>query len=330
MHVKWVALWLVLGMACSDDSGLTPDRGSDVGGDLSIYPDGPVPEQGPRDPDIAVGPDIGPVDGGAPVAGKWVKVTAGTFKMGSLTGEPCRDSTDETQHDVTLTRDFEIWSHEVTQTEFEAAMGYNPSYRKTCGLTCPVENLNWSEAASFCNGLSQKKGLTSCYSCSGSKAAVTCSVDPAYSGIYSCPGYRLPTDAEWEYAYRAGSTTSLYNGNLPATNCSAADPGADAIGWYSKNSGGTTHPVGQKTPNAWGLYDMAGNAQEWVNDLRVADLGSDAATDPLGGTTGNQGVIRGGSFAHSAEDLRAAHRKQQTLKNIGTSLGFRCARSLIP
>jgi formylglycine-generating enzyme required for sulfatase activity len=246
--------------------------------------------------------------------------------MGSPTSEPCRAS-DEDQHQVTLTRDLEIQSTEVTQGEFQSLMGYNPSYFSSCGGHCPVEQVNWYEAVGYCNALSASKGYAKCYTCTGSGASVTCQEASAYSGqkVYDCPGYRLPTDAEWEYAYRAGTTTAFYNG--PITCCTGTDANADKIGWCDANS---THPVGQKLKNAWHLYDMAGNVWEWCHDWYQSRLGSSAVTDPFGSSSGSARVLRGGSWSSSAHDLRAANRRDYNPTRRPNHTGFRCARTITP
>jgi formylglycine-generating enzyme required for sulfatase activity len=124
-----------------------------------------------------------------PAGGSWIPLPAGTFKMGSPSSESCR-ATDETQHQVTLTHSFEIQATEVTQGQFQSVLGYNPSYFSSCGSLCPVENVKWHEAVAYCNALSQKAALTSCYSCTGSQSSVSCNVASVYTGqkLYQCPG----------------------------------------------------------------------------------------------------------------------------------------------
>jgi formylglycine-generating enzyme required for sulfatase activity len=241
---------------------------------------------------------------GAVVPGSWVKIPAGSFLRGSPVSEPCRELDVEDPQQVTLSFGLEITNTEVTQGLFHKAMGYNPSYFTSCGLDCPVERVNWHEAAAYCNGLSQKQGLSLCYSCSGEKNSVSCQTVSAYSGknFYQCPGFRLPTEAEWEYAYRAGTSSAYYSGandTSACSGCSKMDEALDQIGWYLGNSSANysgcehsltdyacgclgTHPVAQKTPNPWGLYDMAGNVFEWCQDLYQKSLGPSAVTDPVG------------------------------------------------
>ncbi|PJB46490.1 MAG: hypothetical protein CO108_05810, partial [Deltaproteobacteria bacterium CG_4_9_14_3_um_filter_63_12] len=167
----------------------------------------------------------------------YVRIEPGTFIMGSPSGEHGRWK-DERQHEVTLTRGFFMKATEVTQGEYKALMGNNPSRFKSCGENCPVEQVNWREAVDYCQALSRSEGLEECYG------------DGRRLKSLDCAGYRLPTESEWEYAARAGTTGARY-GDL------------SEIGWCN---GSRTHAVGQKKANAWGLYDMIGNVDEWTGD----------------------------------------------------------------
>ena len=266
----------------------------------------------------------------APPTRGFVSIKAGSFVMGSTDQEQAR-YTNERVHKVTLTRSFEISAHEVTQAQFEALMGYNPSHFGECAK-CPVESVSWHEVLAYTNALSTKAGLTACYSCAGAKAEVKCEVAAAFQGakIYDCPGYRLPTDAEWEYAYRAGTTTPYYNGDSdPDTrvSCLKADPVAGAIGWYCNNANKRTHEVGQKKPNAWGLYDMAGNVWEWCHDEYLAVLDKDQV-DPWGIPNSPMRVVRGGAWRYPSRGMRAACRAWYKPYYRGDRHGFRPARTL--
>jgi formylglycine-generating enzyme required for sulfatase activity len=259
-----------------------------------------------------------------PVTPKMLPIKAGVFFMGSPTTEPCR-GTNETRHQVTLTHNFEIQSTEVTQSQFVAALGYQPF--SSCGPPCPVMNVSWHEAAAYTNAVSAKAGLGLCYSCTGSQSGVVCTVAAAYTTaaktIYDCPGYRLPTEAEWEFSYRSGTATALYDG--PLAGCTANDVNADRIAWYNEKD---AHPVGQKQANAWGMLDMAGNAYEWVNDYYVEDLGAVAAVDPVGGVQDACRTVRGGSWQDSVGKLRAASRSSDQPQQSYADYGFRVARTL--
>ena len=228
----------------------------------------------------------------------YVRIAPGTFMMGSPTGEEGREA-DETQHNVTITRAYCMKATEVTQGEWQAMMGSNPSELQGCGANCPVEQVSWDDAVGYANALSRREGLPECYAGS------------TFTGL-GCRGYRLPTEAEWEYAARAGSTGSRF-GNL------------DSVGWYDENSGEATHPVGQKQANAWGLYDMLGNVVEWTGEWYGNYRGT--VTDPTGPATGSFRVRRGGSWYAIASDARAAFRFFCPPDSRDSSLGFRLVRT---
>lgn len=174
----------------------------------------------------------------------------GEFLMGSPGSEKGRDSDEGPQHRVQISGGFWMMETEVTQGQYKALMGTNPSRFKSCGARCPVEKVSWYEAGVYANALSKKEGLSSCFKCSGSGTGVSCSA-VSHSGYVACKGWRLPTEAEWEYAARAG-TKGARDGNL------------NDIAWFDGNSGSKTHTVGQKQANAWGLYDMLGNVRHEV------------------------------------------------------------------
>ena len=290
------------------------------------------PQDGPAKP-VGDGPKSTKDGSAGAIPGKWVKVPAGTFTMGAAAGEACGDQTKERGHQVTLSRGFEIMTTEVTQAQFQQVMGYNRSYFKSCD-SCPVDSVSAHEASIYCNELSKKKGLTPCYSCTGKSSSADCYLAPAFKTPYACPGYRLPTEAEWEFAYRAGTQTAFYSGGMDSSKCSVCtskDANAHKIGWYCANVGSSsdkTKPVGGKSPNTLGLYDMAGNLYEWTTDGHVEDLGSAAVKDPYHDSNTSRWVIKGGCWEHSASKMRAAYRGTCS-PNFGTILiGFRPVRTL--
>ncbi|MBW2014443.1 MAG: SUMF1/EgtB/PvdO family nonheme iron enzyme [Deltaproteobacteria bacterium] len=244
---------------------------------------------------------------------EFVYVQPGTFMMGSPSNEPGRDN-DERQHRVTLTKGFYMQSTEVTQGQWKAVMGNNPSKFKNCGDDCPIEQVSWNDVQQFIRKLNQREG----------------------SGTY-----RLPTEAEWEYAARAGSTMAFANGGISELKC-GFDSNLDAIGWYCGNSGVSysgcynaskwggpkcagTHLVAQKQPNAWGLYDMHGNVWEWCQDWK-GDYPSGSVTNPTGPSGGSGRVERGGSWIRYASYCRSALRDYVTPGFWYSRLGFRLLR----
>jgi formylglycine-generating enzyme required for sulfatase activity len=215
---------------------------------------------------------------------KFKQLQGSTFTMG--------DGNDA--HQVTLTQPFELGVYEVTQEQYEKVMGTNPSKFKA--PQNPVEQVDWDDAVEFCRKLS----------------ALLAEKKAGYV-------YRLPTEAEWEYACRAGTTTTYSFGD--------SDSELGDYAWYAKNSGQTTHPVGGKKPNAWGLYDMHGNVYEWCQDW-YSTYPSGSVTDPTGSSSGSNRVFRGGSWFVS-DFCRSAFRSGDAPDYRDDSLGFRVLRSSI-
>jgi formylglycine-generating enzyme required for sulfatase activity len=213
-------------------------------------------------------------------------IPAGTFRMGSDSGA----SDEKPVHEVRISKPFYLGKYEVTQQEWQAIMGTNPSRFKD-DPRLPVENVSWNDVQEFIQKLNAKEGGTR---------------------------YRLPTEAEWEYAARAGTTTAYSFGN------DAGQLGEYA--WYGANSGSKTHLVGQKKPNAWGLYDMHGNVWEWVEDW-YGPYTAGAAVDPAGPSSGSYRVHRGGSWLYFARNCRSADRGNGAPGGRDGGLGFRLLRT---
>ena len=263
----------------------------------------PAPAQTPRPAPAVTTPAAPPQ---RPVSGNLVCINGGTFTMGSPANEAERDD-DEVQRQVTVSS-FYLGKYEVTQKEYQEVMGTNPSNFK--GDNLPVEKVSWFDAVEYCNKRSQREGLSPAYTISGSGDNQTVAWNR------NANGYRLPTEAEWEYACRAGTTTAYNTGASISNN----------TGWYGGNSDKKTHPVGQKATNAWGLYDMHGNVWEWCWDW-YGNYPSGAQTDPVGAMSGSVRVIRGGSWGDSGRFLRSAYRSYGTPSDRDYFVGFRLVRS---
>jgi formylglycine-generating enzyme required for sulfatase activity len=251
---------------------------------------------------------------------KLVLIPSGTFRMGSAVGEGEAD--EHPLHEVRISRPFYMGIHEVTQGQYRAVMGNKPNWfsvesgsqdgmKGSPSLRQPVEGVMWIEAVQFCNALSVRERLEPFYAIRAPDVRV-----PDWSGV----GYRLPTEAEWEYACRAGSRTRYSFGN------DAHELKRHA--WFGEAYGKGTHPVAGKLANAWGLFDMHGNVGEWCWDWYDRSYyNSSPQTDPIGPEKGVRRVYRGGGFDHPVDRLHSADRaaKAPTIRHGG--LGFRVARN---
>ena len=226
---------------------------------------------------------------------EFVWIPPGEFRMGSTSRHADSDEKPVTR--VRISRGFWLGKYEVTQAQWQGLIGSNPSHFKNCGGNCPVENVSWNDAQEFIGKLNAKSGRRP---------------------------YRLPTEAEWEYAARAGTTTDTYAGDI--TKPTGKDPVLNRIGWYDENSGARTRPVGRKAPNAWGLHDMLGNVFEWVGDW-YGDYPGGTVTDPVGPRTGSYRVYRGGSWHSHARGCRSASRYGNSPGIRYINLGFRLLRT---
>ncbi|MBF0461737.1 MAG: formylglycine-generating enzyme family protein [Magnetococcales bacterium] len=224
----------------------------------------------------------------------FVLIPSGSFTMGAPSGPDAKNlNYDEVpQHPVAISKAFYLGKYEVTQAQWESIMGNNPSEFK--GADRPVEKVNFVDVQQFVKRLNEKEGTEV---------------------------YRLPTEAEWEYAARAGTTTRFPWGE--------SECGAELFAWYDANSGKQTHPVGQKQPNAWGLYDMEGNVWEWVQDWHDGRYYENTpGNDPTGPEKGSYRVFRGGSWEYEPALLRPSYRNDSRPDRRYNDLGFRLARTI--
>jgi formylglycine-generating enzyme required for sulfatase activity len=224
----------------------------------------------------------------ASINNNMVSISGGTFLMGCTPGDTECESDESPRHSVILST-FEISRYEVTQGQWKAVLGSNPSSLDTCGDNCPVETVSWNDTQTLITSLNSQTGQ----------------------------GYRLCTEAEWEYAARAGTETKWY--------CGDDESCLDDIAWYVANSPGTTHPVGEKNPNDFGLYDMSGNVWEWVNDWN-GGYSADSVIDPTGPIDGTTRLHRGGCWSQEARHSRLANRSSSWTTGGSIALGVRLCR----
>lgn len=211
----------------------------------------------------------------------FVRIEPGVFQMGSPLSEKGHMPNEEPTREVYITKPFYLGRYEVTQAQYKAVMGVNPSYFE--GDSLAVDQVTYPHAIEFCKKLSQVTGVNA----------------------------SLPTEAQWEYACRAGTTTRFYSGDTTAD--------LDRVAWYAANSGDTVHPVGLKQPNAWGLYDMLGNVWELCADF-IESYEQMDASDPVGDVYDNRGAMRGGGYAYPEEYCRAATHLVSNLRFGGTGV----------
>jgi formylglycine-generating enzyme required for sulfatase activity len=233
-----------------------------------------------------------------------VLIKGGKFLMGD------KNEVDATPHEVTVSP-YYLDARLVTQDQFQKLMGANPARWK--GGNNPVEQVRWSDAVKYCNKRSESEGLQPCYDLQN------------WSCNFEATGYRLPTEAEWEFACRAGTTTRYFFGDTPAKLGDYA--------WFDKNSGGHPRPVGQKQPNPLGLYDMCGNLWQWCNDFYQVDYYQESPKqDPRGPAMAENKVVRGGAWKFSDENCRSGYRYNESPGYADVCFGydiygFRCARN---
>ncbi|MDA1275228.1 MAG: formylglycine-generating enzyme family protein [Verrucomicrobia bacterium] len=233
-----------------------------------------------------------------------VLIEGGSFLMGD------EDEIDAQPHEVVVSA-FHIDTHLVTQEQYERAMNSNPSRWK--GGQNPVEQVRWSDAVRFCNKRSELEGLEPCYDLE------------TWACNFDANGYRLPTEAEWEYACRGGATTPYFFGRESSK--------LGEFAWFDKNSDGRPHPVGKKKPNPWGLYDICGNVWEWCNDFYKVDYYQESPNEnPRGPAEGDSKVVRGGAWRFSDESCRSGYRYNENPGYADVCFGydiygFRCVRN---
>jgi formylglycine-generating enzyme required for sulfatase activity len=248
-----------------------------------------------QEPRTGAGPPADAEPPGLRIPGlRWI--LPGRFLMGSPAEESGRDLDEGPQTQVTLTRGFWIGTHEVTQAEYKAVMGANPS-QFVDDPQAPVEKVSWREARDYCEKLTRRQG--------------------AAGSLPAGFAFRLPTEAEWEYACRAGTTSRFSHGDDPEGRQ------LEEFAWFTSNADSTTHPVGTRKPNPWGLHDLHGNVMEWCLDAATSSLPGGQVRDYVASEKGPLRIARGGSWLYGAKFSRSANRDTYTETTRCSDLGFR-------
>lgn len=298
---------------CADDDANMPNNDADCDG-LSTADD-----CDDTDPDSTLSSTDGacgsPDNYVASHGGSMVRIDAQTFEMGCLgSADGCPEDA-LPAHSVGLSNDYYIGETEVTQGEYEAMMGSNPSSFGACGVDCPVEQVSWHMAGSFANAVSDSEGFEQCYDCTGDGSDTRCTVavEPP-----ACGGYRLPTEAEWEAAALCGDDTVYAGSNM-----------LGGVAWFEANAEHITHAVATKTPNSCSLFDMTGNVSEWVFDWYGSSFyaSAEASSDPIGESSGEQRGVRGGAWNDTGPNSRLTARAALYPNAEKSETGFRLARS---
>ena len=250
------------------------------------------------------------------------RIPGGRFYMGSHDSDKYLRNNEHPQHRVIIPSNFFIGVYPVTQKQFQDLLEYNPSI-VIDNEDCPVDSVTWFSAIEFCNKMSEAESLTPYYSLKAVRRRVNNSIENANVSILGGDGYRLPTEAEWEYACRAGSITPWCFGDQ------VLDVGEYA--WFYDNSLMETHPVGHRKPNSWGLFDMHGNVMEWCydwyNESQYQQYAEEETENPAGPTSGTAKVLRGGAWQFGAEATRCAYRNSSTPDAVAGVIGFRICRN---